>query len=68
MLSSDQDSTEETATSAPNDAEGEEQEEESPADSDGPEEVGVWRADLLASLFPLFSPVKHRKLIQFMKN
>lgn len=49
MLSSDQDSAEDTAASAPNDAEGEEQEqgqeeeeEDSPAESDvREEEVGV---------------------------
>lgn len=43
MISSDLDSAEDTATSAPNDAEeGEEQEEEdSPAESDVLEEVGV---------------------------
>ena len=45
MLSSDLDSAEDTATSAPNDAEGEEQEEEeadedSPAESDVLEEEG----------------------------
>uniref|UniRef100_A0A3Q1G5K3 Si:dkey-13p1.4 n=1 Tax=Acanthochromis polyacanthus TaxID=80966 RepID=A0A3Q1G5K3_9TELE len=38
MLSSDQDSAEDTATSGPNDAEGEELEEDSPAESDAPEE------------------------------
>uniref|UniRef100_A0A3Q1FB80 Si:dkey-13p1.4 n=1 Tax=Acanthochromis polyacanthus TaxID=80966 RepID=A0A3Q1FB80_9TELE len=48
MLSSDQDSAEDTATSGPNDAEGEELEEDSPAESDG-------FIALSAFFFPLLS-------------
>lgn len=54
MLSSDLDSAEDTAASAPNDAEREEQEEledDSPAESDVQEEVGVDMAVMYCLIF-----------------
>lgn len=48
MLSSDQDSAEDAAASGLNDVDGEEEEEDSPAESDVPEEV---RADRCSHYF-----------------